>query len=315
LNKFNSVYYMIRKWWIKCAVQKGLSHVPFGRKINDLWRYRTNRTWFDEFALEQGLIALNMLQHEGFDLHGKTVLEFGSGRRPIIPFLYRIAGCEKVILCDLFRIMSYESLKNTILNMRNRASLVSSELGISKQDIEAILPQRVDRNFEELLSQGGFEYRAPLDVRKTDYPNESIDVIASRTVLEHIPVNDLRLIMKEMRRIIKPDGVMVHIIDTSDHWQHFDRSLSRINFLKFSPGWWKVINSPIAYQNRLRVSEHLEIIRNAGFEISSIKTEAHKESLDNMESLKIHRFFSERFSPEELAVISAYMIAYPLRRR
>ncbi|MBN1902352.1 hypothetical protein JW926_13590, partial [Candidatus Sumerlaeota bacterium] len=71
---------MIRKWWLKCAAQRILSHIPWGRRINDLWNLRRNKTWFDEFALEQGLIAINMLKDQGYDFQGATALEFGSGR-------------------------------------------------------------------------------------------------------------------------------------------------------------------------------------------------------------------------------------------
>jgi SAM-dependent methyltransferase len=302
---------MIRKWWLKCAAQRFFSHIPGGRRINDLWNFRRNKTWFDEFALEQGLIALNMLRDEGFDLNGKTALEFGSGRRPILPLLFRIAGCQKIILCDLFRIMNRESLLNTIQNMKERSPQISAQLGIDPKRLEEIFFNDNDLSLMDLLQKNGLEYRAPFDVRQTGFSDKSLDMIFSRTVLEHIPEGDLSLIMNEMRRILKPGGVMVHIIDTSDHWQHFDRGLSRINFLKFSPGWWNIINSPLAYQNRLRSREHVQIIKDAGFKISSIKTELHGKFLEDMKTMKIHPDFSGRFSPEELAVISTYLIALP----
>lgn len=302
---------MISKWWLKCAAQRLLSHIPWGRWINDLWNFRHNRTWFDEFALEQGMIALNMLKEEGFDLQGKTALEFGSGRRPILPLLFRLAGCQKVILCDLFRIMNRESLVHSIQEMKKRSPQISAHLGIDPERLEEILFNDNDLSLTDLLQKNGLEYRAPFDVRQTGFPDQSLDMIFSRTVLEHIPEGDLALIMREMRRIVKPGGAMVHIIDTSDHWQHFDRGLSRINFLKFSPGWWNVINSPLAYQNRLRSCEHVKIIKEAGFRIGSIKTEIHEKSLEDMKTMKIHPDFSGRFTPEELAVISTYLIARP----
>lgn len=302
---------MIRKWWLKCAAQRILSHIPWGRSINDLWNLRRNKTWFDEFALEQGLIALNMLKDEGFDLKEKTTLEFGSGRRPILPLLFRMAGSQKLILCDLYRILTCDSLLNTIQIMKGRSTQISAQLGIDPKTTEDILYDSSKLSLKELLQKNGLEYRAPFDVRQTGLPSQSIDMVFSRTVLEHIPKKDIALIMKEMRRIMKPGGVMIHIIDTSDHWQHFDRGLSRLNFLKFSPGWWNVINSPLAYQNRLRSCEHVKIIKEAGFRIGSIKTEIHEKSLKDMKILKIHPEFSGRFSPEELAVISTYLIATP----
>ena len=52
-------------------------------------------------AFEQGLKMLSMLRRAEVNLHEQTVLELGSGWQPVIPILFYLAGCRKIILTDL----------------------------------------------------------------------------------------------------------------------------------------------------------------------------------------------------------------------
>lgn len=56
----------------------------------------------------------------------------------------------------------------------------------------------------------------------------------SRDVMEHVAPNTLGAIFRESARVLSPRGVACHIIDESDHWQHGDTSITRVNFLRFS---------------------------------------------------------------------------------
>jgi SAM-dependent methyltransferase len=51
------------------------------------------------------------------------------------------------------------------------------------------------------------------------------DLVYSVSVLEHAPLEDLDLVYADMYRVLKPDGFMVHSIDTSDleaGYRHFE---------------------------------------------------------------------------------------------
>lgn len=50
------------------------------------------------------------------------------------------------------------------------------------------------------------------DGRHIPFPEEEFDVIFSSNVLEHI--RDLEAIFSEIRRVIKPDGLIIHILPT-----------------------------------------------------------------------------------------------------
>lgn len=302
---------MVQRWWIKCALQNVLSRLPWGRQLNGYWSRRSLLTTFDDLSLRQAVHHVEMLRKAGYDLRDKVVLEFGTGTKPIHGYIFRMAGCRRAMLCDLYQHMDDALLGLTIRQLRERVPMIAQMLGVDETVASRVLPEPDGNGFEQTIEKSGFEYQAPFDVRRTGLPAGAVDFVSTRAVLEHIPPDDIRAIMKEIRRFIHPRGAMVHTIDHSDHWQHFDRQTSLINFLRYPQWWWRVLNCSIAYQNRLRSCEHLAILKETGFEIQLLETSADPTALADARSLRIHDDF-RRFSPQELATTTTYVVARPV---
>ena len=67
---------------------------------------------------------------------------------------------------------------------------------------------------------------------------------------------------------MKDDRITIHFIDLSDHFQHQDKSITRINFLRYSDeDWQKIAGNEFAYCNRLRVSDYLTVFEELGFAV------------------------------------------------
>lgn len=124
----------------------------------------------------------------------------------------------------------------------------------------------------------------------------------SRAVLEHIHPHLVQAVFRSVRALLKDGWHMCHVIDNSDHWEHHDKSISRINFLRYSDRMWRLMSlNGQSCQNRLRHSEYRLLISDAGFVIG---TEMGEVDLDCIEALK-QLPVSERFrtsSPEDLAI-------------
>jgi hypothetical protein len=68
---------------------------------------------------------------------------------------------------------------------------------------------------------------------------------------------------------LAPRGVAVHLIDPSDHFQHTDASITKINFLRFTETDWRSIaGNHFAYCNRLRASDYARLFSEAGFSMA-----------------------------------------------
>lgn len=302
----------LRRWWLKCTLQMVLSHIPMGERINNLLRRETLFNSFDQGPLKQAILHIEMLNQAGRAIKNETVMEIGAGWQPVNAYLYRIAGCGKVLLCDIHRHINRELLVLTVNHLRENAQIISELLKIDRSCIDKSLPRISSQSFETLLEESGFEYKAPFDLARTNLPSASMGIVNSRATLEHISPQDLREIFREMRRVIKPSGAMVHSIDHSDHWEHFDHSISRINFLKFPDWWWNIIGeNSLAYQNRLRSCEYIDMIREAGFRILRIDTTTWGQALTDASKMKIIRRYWD-LTPEEIAIITTHLIAEPL---
>jgi SAM-dependent methyltransferase len=169
----------------------------------------------------------------------------------------------------------------------------------------AVDPARFDEACEKL----GVVYLAPCDCRRLPLEDASIDVITSHMVLEHIAPEIIADIYIESSRVLRPGGLMCHIIDNSDHWQHRDPGISPLNFLRY-PEWLFRLTcvNDLDYQNRLRHSEHVTIMTDHGFEIVSANRDIDGGSLQALSTMRVSDKFA-RFEPDDLATLTSTIVA------
>lgn len=116
------------------------------------------------------------------------------------------------------------------------------------------------------LRRFGIQYIAPLDMRATPFADSSFDCCISTNTLEHIPAQSIREIFAELRRVIRPGGLVGAQIDYSDHYAHTDPNIGLANYLRFSDARWRRHNHSNHYQNRLRHVHYGRIAAEAGFQ-------------------------------------------------
>src|SRR5262249_38657391 len=160
-----------------------------------------------------------------------------------------------------------------------------------------------------LLQWFGFTYAVPFC--ETDMP-ERVDLVVSRVVLEHIPPQALSRWFSLFRRRLHNRGMMAHVIDHSDHREHRDKSLSRIDFLRFSDRTWRLLCvDPQDYTNRMRHPEYIRLIQSKGFAVVLQQIEVDSRAADEARTMPLWGRF-EAMSPNELAILSSHIIAQPV---
>ena len=162
---------------------------------------------------------------------------------------------------------------------------------------------------DALLSAAHIEYLAPADAtRLVSIPHSTFDLVYSNSVLEHVPRDVIISMMQEASRVLKNDGLMVHAVACNDHYAHFDRSISFVNFLAFNEEQWKLWNNPIQFQNRMRAPEFLDIARGCGFRIVHEARAVRPGTREALRTMRIAREF-EHFSTEDLAATTVDFVA------
>ncbi|MBC8343776.1 MAG: hypothetical protein H8E61_07325 [Bacteroidetes bacterium] len=168
-----------------------------------------------------------------------------------------------------------------------------------------IVADREEWNLEEQLKKLNIQY---LNICGSDLPIESssLGLICSNNTLEHINSTILEKIFIEFKRIKSPLGIMSHFIDMSDHFAHLDNQISAFNFLKFSPGAWKMIDNSLQPQNRLRIADYRALHRNANFEIlDEIDTNGKNEDVDQQEIADCFK----KIKKEDLFVTHSHIVS------
>lgn len=280
-------------WRLKVAKQAVLARVPFGRTLRRIKRQLLGYEP-DPENLADTLSCLTQMQRALHSLkrtfEGATVLEIGSGWFPAIPIMLALNGARRVIMSDLNPHMDDVTFASTLRFLKN--------LMPTNQRLSAVTS----------LNDLPITYLAPFDA--TAVSSGTIDYVISRTVLEHIPPDDLADLLKTLHPKLAPAGLMVHHVDHSDHLEHTDKSISKINFLTWSRRKHAFVNFlTMEGENRLRHHEYHPIFESAGYKVVSTTAEVHAPTRTMVKSLRLVSPYSSMSQDQLAALTSLYVLA------
>lgn len=266
-------------WIIKSAVQRVISWLPHSQYWNGLLQTCiTKSTTLTPSMFEDRLREcrrfLNAFRGRNPDVSGFRALEIGTGWYPTIPVGLYLCGASEIWTMDIDPLLSRDRLK-VMLRYYDEVE----RRGVLRQILPARSPERLKTLLDllpladtltpaELLEKINIHVRVR-DARDTGLPAGSIDFFFSSGVLEYIPVPILEGILAEARRVASARFVTAHRLNLVDQFSYFDSSITPYNFLKFSPRQWHWANSPLIWQNRLRICDYRRLFREAGLEITN----------------------------------------------
>jgi SAM-dependent methyltransferase len=279
------------------------------RSAGSLKRGRLNPV--DSF--KAGASMVDWIKRSGQEAVGKSFVEVGTGRTVNLPIALWLCGAGRIVTVDLHQYLSAALVAESNQFVRQHRHQVRELFGNWAQT-----PPFQER-FDQLMNSSGglddtlkamnIEYISPGDAAKLPFQDGSFDFHISHAVFEHIPGPELLNILIEARRVLVPKGLLLHIIDPSDHFSHDDGSITAVNFLQFSENeWHKLAGNPFTYHNRMRASEYLELFARAG-----VHVEWQQQSIDepSLQALRNGFQLSAQFqhvAPEDLAVTSLNMV-------
>lgn len=298
--------YLQHRWIAKALLQKTVSHLHLlpayhlGQQIGGRLRHFHPSSRI-EYA---GKLAADIGREH---LDGASVVEIGTGWVPVLPIALHLLGVREIHSFDLTRHLMPELTLRALRRMPECLPDLARRSGAPLAELERRFAPLADvARFEELTERIGLHCHAPQDVTRSAIGPESIDVIYSNLVLEHVTPEALTSILAHSRRILKPEGRCWHNVDFTDHYSHTHRGLSAINFLRYSDGFWNVIGqNDILYQNRMRRSDYLKAFEAAGFEV--VRAIDHADSTGGIGRVPLSRRFAA-YPVEDLACMSARFV-------
>ena len=302
------------RWQMKCLIDNCKGLVPFQNTLRTLKRrvipYRPSLSR-GAFAIEEGLIQVQWLRENLGTLEGKKILEIGSGWELLLPMLFSLCRTDRVFLTDLTALLDKYTLAGGLESFRHNRRRILDTLHLDAAEFD----ERFGAGTEDIesenrfLAKNGMVYLAPCDCRHLPLEDASLDAITSRSVFEHIPRPVIEEILTESYRLLTPGGLVCHFVDNSDHWEHGDKTISRVNFLRFSDRAFRLtyLNS-LNYQNRLRHNEYVDMLLKCGFEIVRAERNVDPAALQALKTLPLAPQFL-RFPAEDLATMDSYLLA------
>jgi len=238
----------ITPWWLKISIKLILSRLPipyiFWSKIN---LFRHGQMDNSKYAFE---IFTNHIQQNNRSISGMTILELGPGdslSTGVIAFHY---GAKSILINPTKLIFDpIKNFNNLKIFLENKAFKIKD----SPKDLKDLCQTyKIDYFFEGLKSL-------------KEIPSNSVDIIFSNAVLEHIFKDEFEETINELKRIMKKDGFMSHQVDFKDHLE------GSLNNLRFSNFIWEsyLFRNSGFYTNRIRFYEMVGIFKNKGFEVQT----------------------------------------------
>lgn len=291
---------MSRIWIGKYLVQKCLSALPWSLKTNEILQKTLGglrRPIIHGYP--RTLTMLWLLQQTHITLDGAVCVELGTG--------WDMSSAMTLARTGVCHVHTFDHIAHTMPELR---AIALKQLEDKTTPTDTDLPFEVP--FEELKNLVGeeraeVEYHAPFDARTTGLADASVDFYYSLATLEHIPVEILKELLKESFRILRPGAYCYHYVQPAMH--SYWGSESSVDYLIFSHRTWErwMANS-LSYENRLRAVEHLQLIRDAGFEIVRTWFHLDRKALAKLPRMRLAPEF-QGFSHEELAQNYFWVIA------
>ncbi len=293
-------------WVLKAAAFSMLDKLPAREKAYYLLqRYVTKTiprplTPTSETAEVQIAHAHEFLLH-GVDLTKARLMEFGAGWDLYSNIIMYCFGVERQSVFDINRWAKAEAINAVVRHLQSDPAD-----GAIRVPEKFVHDERLESELEEFY---GISYHAPADARHLAVEDNTFDLITTTSTLEHIPKDLLPDIIKECYRVLRPGGLMRHVIDYSDHYAHADPNINEFNYLRFDDKQWAKFNPGIHFQNRLRTRFYRELFQAAGFEIIDLKTR--RGSHETLASVPVSAVFEGMSYDEMLDLGGNFLMAKP----
>jgi phage gp36-like protein len=307
--KTNFTRRIIMSWRLKSLIQNVLSVTPFGGRINYLLQRYVTKAYSESSIFRSYSVQVEHIAsvNERRPLCDSTILEIGPGCFSISGLIFYLLGVKKIILVDVSRNLKHDLvLRYSKVILKNIAK-VSGDLRIPRNTIIEKLAKVVStKNLEQYLENINCRYYAPLDIRSLVLPRQSVDLVYSYGVLEHIPKPIIVQIFSDSLKYLKSNGRHYHNIGLHDHFNSAGLG-NGVNFLKYSPLQWKIIaGNRFAYHNRLRKSDCIKIITELGYRVTYQADELLDLNIKALEKIKVHSYFSS-YDRTDLAYSALYV--------
>ena len=218
--------------------------------------------------------VIKSLNEHGLSIEDKVFCDLGCGTQH--PYgnsaLIYLNGAKSAIATDLTPIKNNTRSAEALYDLLLQCLAHPDEYRLTDVSIEEFFLRIHNFNLNA-LKQGDLIngigdapiQHLTMSIYEPEIPPESIDIISSRAVLEHLL--ELEEGCNQMLHLMKPGGIGIHLVDFADHRAYKSKEYNFWSFLTESDEEWSQNMKHIMPHNRLRASQVYKIFEETGFEI------------------------------------------------
>lgn len=255
-------------WKVKALIQNMVVKIPNKASLYAyhlimlfLGGYKPYINPIDDFR--RSIRISNEIKGQGYEIKNVNILEIGTGKVFNIPAGLSFLGAPRITTFDVDNLIRADILAKMVAYLRENKSEI----------LELFRDYEVSDKLEEMLNLKFHDVAEFCRALNIFYINNlkcladgSIDVCYSMSTLEHIPEEDIKKLLTEIKRVMKTNGLLINHVVLADHNANYnenpsiDKSISTVNFLKYSDNDWnKISGNKFNFHNRLRASEYNKI--------------------------------------------------------
>lgn len=152
------------------------------------------------------------------------------------------------------------------------SAAVTTDVGCSKLSRMEAETLRWAHSIEELLDATGSRLHEGVGCADLPLESNSADLCHSGGTLEHYAPQDLRAFLAESFRVMKPGGIVSHVIDHRDHLHHADRRYPFLWHYTLPEAVYRLLcGHGLLYHNRLPPSAVSQLFLEAGFDLLRVR--------------------------------------------
>jgi len=302
-------------WLLKTAAFKVLSGLPMGGQLYRYSQEKITRSLVPTPDRVRGKIHVafqywDWLKANGYpgDAVPGTILDFGAGWHPTIPFLFYSLGVERQFLCDLHPSLNRDMVDRT---MNTFLSIVKAPQEGYRSRLRR-LPEpnhNPELAWTDYLQRMGITYHAPYAGLFQEIAG-TVEVVVCTQVLYFISREILADCFRQVFQVMKSGGKFLATVYLNDVNATPQNGLSQYNHLRYSPDIWeKWINSPLMSYNRLKARDYRELLEQAGFHVRHFDvTGPTAGDLEELARIPVHECF-KHYTREELGAKNLFFAA------
>jgi hypothetical protein len=304
-------------WMIKSAIHRTISVLPRSDRWNELFqKYVTRSLGLDANGFEGRLSFCRRHLEHFFEAQPQrrrdfSVLDVGTGWYPVVPIGLYLCGASDIWTFDIAPL-----LRSSRLRLLLQYFIEYDQKGVLKTLLPWAEPERVAQ-LRIAIQRGDNDSPATLlnrlnihalvrDAQHTGLQPASIDLFVSTSVFQYIPIEALEGMFAEFKRLASPNAAMSHYIGLWDQFSAFDRSITPLNFLRYSTNQWTWLRSPLIPLNRLRISDYRALHAPAGFAL--FKEISASGSADDLQKVPLAKEF-HKYSAADLLVTTSWLVS------